>query len=73
METLLKAVGMFVGLFAILFVVDLIVDGWKTVQYKPADLERIKTEAVKDYKDAALIDELRMRGKAAKDDQTPTS
>jgi hypothetical protein len=73
METLLKAVVMFVGLFAFLFIVDLIVDGWKLVNYTPADLERIKTEAVQDYKDAAQIEELRSRGKAAKDDQTPTS
>ena len=64
---------MFVGLFAILFVVDLIADGWKNVHHTPADLERIKAEAIKEYKDAALIAELRMRGKAAKDDQTPTS
>ena len=73
METLLKVVGMFVGLFAFLFIVDLIVDGWKLVHYTPADLERIETEAVQDYKDAAQIEELRRRGKAAKDDQTPTS
>ena len=72
MNTLLWAVGIFFGVWAFAFVVDLIVDGWKTVQYTPADLERIRTEAVEEYKLDAQIEKLKGRGKAAKDDQSPT-
>jgi len=71
-ETLLWVVGIFFGVWFVAFVVDLIHDGWTNPQVTESDIERIKKDAVEEYKIAALLEELPRRGKAAKDDQSPT-